>query len=92
MRVMMRMFATTYGLSVTSTPSLLKGDPSGPMTYGTTYSVRPFIASSNRGHTRWRASSGDIQLFVGPASSRVRLAMKVRCSVRATSEGWLRCR
>ena len=54
--------------------------------------VRPFITPSNSGPTRWRASSGDIQLFVGPASSFWRLAMKVRCSVRATSEGWLRCR
>ena len=27
MRVMIRMFATTYGLSVTSTPTLLKGEP-----------------------------------------------------------------
>ncbi len=92
MRVMMRMFATTYGLSVTSTPTRLNGDPGGPMTYGTTYIVRPFIAPSKSGHTRWRASSGDIQLFVGPAASRVRLAMNVRCSVRATSEAWLRCR
>ena len=32
MRVMIRMLATTYGLSVTSMPTLLKGDPSGPMT------------------------------------------------------------
>ena len=75
-----------------STPTLLNGEPSGPMTYGTTYIVRPFIAPSNSGHTRWRASSGDIQLLVGPAASRVLLAMNVRCSVRATSEGWLRCR
>ena len=62
------------------------------MTYGTTYIVRPFIAPSKSGHTRWRASPGDIQLFVGPAAPRVRLAMNVRCSVRATSEAWLRCR
>ena len=32
MRVMIRMLATTYGLSVTSTPTRLKGDPSGPIT------------------------------------------------------------
>ena len=32
MRVMSRMFATTYGLSVTSTPTRLNGEPSGPMT------------------------------------------------------------
>jgi hypothetical protein len=54
--------------------------------------VRPFIAPANSGHTRCRASSGDIQLLVGPASSFSRLAMKVRCSVRATSLGWLRWR
>jgi len=32
MRVMIRMLATTYGLSVTSDATLLKGDPSGPIT------------------------------------------------------------
>ena len=32
MRVMIRMLATTYGLSVTSTPTLLKGEPGGPIT------------------------------------------------------------
>ena len=32
MRVMIRMLATTYGLSVTSMPTLLKGEPSGPIT------------------------------------------------------------
>ncbi len=32
MRVITRMFATTYGLSVISTPTLLKGEPSGPIT------------------------------------------------------------
>ena len=90
MRVMIRMLATTYGLSVTSIPTLLKAEPRGPMTYGTTYIVRPFIAPSNRGPTLARASAGDIQLLVGPAPSRERLEMKVRCSVRATSEGWLR--
>src|SRR6266540_1550336 len=57
-----------------------------------TYIVRPFITPSKSGWTRFRASSGDIQLFVGPASSLRRLAMNVRCSVRATSVGWLRCR
>jgi len=31
MRVMMRMLATTYGLSVSSTPTLLKGEPIGPI-------------------------------------------------------------
>ena len=46
MRVMIRMFATTYGLSVISTPTFDSGEPSGPMTYGITYIVRPFIAPS----------------------------------------------
>src|SRR6267154_1177996 len=40
-RDMIRMLATTYGLSVTSTPTLLIGDMTGPITYGTTYIVRP---------------------------------------------------
>ena len=35
---------------------------------------------------------GAIQLLVGPASSLSRVQMKVSCSVRATSWGWLRCR
>src|SRR5438093_1449955 len=90
MRVMRRMLAATYGLSVTSIPTRLKGEPSGPITYGTTYIVRPFITPSKSGPTRARASEGAIQLLVGPASRLSRLAMKVRCSVRATSEGWLR--
>jgi len=38
------------------------------------------------------SSSGSLQLFVGPASSRVGEAMKVRSSTRATSDGWLRKR
>jgi hypothetical protein len=32
MRVISRMLATTYGLSVISTPTLLNGEPSGPIT------------------------------------------------------------
>ena len=32
MRVIRRMFATTYALWVISSPTLLKGDPSGPIT------------------------------------------------------------
>ena len=38
------------------------------------------------------ASSGAIQLLVGPASSWLRVQMKVTLSVRATSLGLLRCR
>jgi hypothetical protein len=32
MRVITRMFATTYGLSVISMPTLLNGEPTGPIT------------------------------------------------------------
>jgi len=92
MRVMMRMLATTYGLSVTSTPTLLNGESAGPIRYGTTYIVRPAIAPRNSPPTFSLASSGAIQLFVGPASALSRVQMKVTCSVRATSLGSLRCR
>ncbi len=54
--------------------------------------MRPFIAPSKSGHTFWRASSGLIQLFVGPTSSFFGVQMNVRCSVRATSDGFDRCR
>ena len=87
MRVMMRRLATTYGLSVISTPTRLYFEPMGPIKYGTTYIVRPFIAPSKSGHTLARASSGLIQLLVGPASSLFFEQMNVRCSVRATSDG-----
>ena len=43
MRVMMRMLTTTYGESVISTPQRASGESIGPMQYGTTYIVRPFI-------------------------------------------------
>jgi len=92
MRVMIRMLATTYGLSVISTPTLESGEPSGPMTYGMTYMVRPRIAPSNSAPTFRFASAGAIQLLLGPASSFSDVQMKVRCSVRATSEGSERCR
>jgi len=44
MRVMIRMFRTTYLLSVISTPTLEKREAGGPIRKGTTYMVRPFIA------------------------------------------------
>ncbi len=66
---MIRMLATTYGLSVTSTPTLLIGELTGPMMYGTTYIVRPRIAPSSSALTLSFAAFGSIQLFVGPASS-----------------------
>ena len=92
MRAMMRMFATTYGLSVTSIPALLIGEFTGPMMYGTAYIVRPRIAPSSSAPTLYFAAPGSIQLFVGPTSSFVRAQIKVRCSVRATSLGLLRCK
>src|SRR5262245_32544434 len=61
MRVMIRMLATTYGLSVISTPTLESGEPSGPMTYGMTYMVRPRIAPSNSAPTFRFASAGAIR-------------------------------
>ena len=48
MRVMMRMFTTTYGESVSSTPMWAMGEPSGPMLNGITYIVRPRMQPSNR--------------------------------------------
>ena len=92
MRVMMRMLSTTYGLSVSSTPTFEWAEPSGPMTYGITYIVRPFIEPSNSAPSFLYASSGAIQLLVGPASSFVGVQMNVSCSTRATSFGLLRWR
>src|SRR6266850_6477747 len=57
-----------------------------------TYIVRPRIAPRRYPLARLLASAGAIQLLVGPASSRSRVEMNVSCSVRATSDGWLRCR
>src|SRR3954451_15248095 len=48
MRVMIRMFTTTYGESVSCTPMWLLSDPSGPIENGTTYIVLPFIEPRNR--------------------------------------------
>ena len=91
-RDIIRMLATTYGLSVTSTPTLLIGDFTGPMMYGTTYIVRPRMAPSNSAPTLCFAASGSIQLFVGPASSWSGVQINVKCSVRATSFTLLRCK
>ena len=62
------------------------------MRNGTTYIVRPFIDPRKSGVSFSRAASGAIQLLVGPASSSSVVLTKVRCSVRATSCGALRCR
>ena len=89
---MMRMFRTTYLLSVISTPTLENRDPGGPIRNGTTYKVRPFIAPRYKPLSLARASLGAIQLLLGPASCLSSVQTKVRCSVRATSWGALRCR
>src|SRR6516225_10596631 len=87
MRVMMRMFTTTYGLSESSTPIWAMGEPSGPIENGTTYIVRPRIEPANRPSSVARISAGAIQLLVGPTSSLRGEQMKVRSSTRATSDG-----
>ena len=84
---MMCMLATTYALSVTMTPTRLIAEPAGPMRYGITHIGRPRMLPRKSPSSRFLPSAGAIQLFVGPASSRVRVQMKVSCSVRATSEG-----
>jgi hypothetical protein len=91
-RVMMRMFSTTYGLSVISTPQRAYGEARGPMQYGITYIVRPFMQPANNASTLRCASAGSIQLLFGPASSLSFVQMNVRCSTRATSDGCERCR
>ena len=73
-------------------PVRLMAEPAGPIRYGMTYIVRPRMAPLKYSPAFALASAGAIQLLVGPASSRSRVQMKVSCSVRATSEGWLRCR
>ena len=92
MRVMIRIETTTYGESVSWTPTLAIGDPSGPIENGTTYIVRPAIEPRNRSLRTSRISSGSRQLFVGPASSSVAEQMNVRSSTRATSPGSERAR
>ena len=92
MRVMIRMFTTTYGESETCTPMWAIGEPTGPMLKGITYIVRPFIEPSNFGVRMAFILSGAIQLLVGPASSLFFEQMYVRSSTRATSLGWLRAR
>src|SRR6266699_3034863 len=68
-RDMIRMLATTYGLSVASTPTWLIDEFTGPITYGTTYIVRPRIAPSRSAPTLCFAAPGSIQLLVGQALS-----------------------
>src|SRR5262245_17590143 len=90
MRVMMRMLATTYGLSVSSTPNIGCGASSGPMQNGTTYIVRPRMEPRYSSVMVDFISAGAIQLLVGPASASSTEQMKVRSSTRATSPGSVR--
>ena len=92
MRVMIRMCAATYGESVSCTPTCAIGEPSGPIEYGTTYIVRPFIEPRKSSVSFSRISSGSHQLLVGPASSSFSEQMNVRSSTRATSSGSDRAR
>ena len=89
---MIRMFTTTYGESVSSTPSCEIGEPSGPIENGTTYIVRPRMEPANSSRSSERIWSGSRQLLVGPASSSRCEQMNVRSSTRATSEGSLQAR
>ncbi len=89
-RVRMPVLTTTYGESVTCTPSRAIGDPIGPIENGTTYIVRPFIDPANSGSRIARIFFGATQLFVGPASASSLVEMNVDDSTRATSRGSLR--
>ena len=84
---MMCIDATTYGESVSSTPSSGDSASSGPMQYGITYIVRPRIEPVNSSVITAFMSSGAIQLLVGPASRSSTEQMNVRSSTRATSVG-----
>src|ERR1044072_2656342 len=80
MRVIIRMCATTYAESVSWTPTCAIGEPSGPIEYGTTYIVRPFIDPRKSSVSFSRISFGSHQLLVGPASSSRSEQMNVRSS------------
>src|SRR5262245_15633537 len=62
-------------------------EPIGPMLNGMTYIVRPCMDPLKSLLRVARISAGSVQLFVGPASSRVFEQMNVRSSTRATSAG-----
>src|SRR5258706_14786108 len=68
-RAMIRMLTTTYGESVSCTPICDIALPTGPMLYGSTYIVRPFMHPLNRAFSVRRISNGFTQLLVGPAAS-----------------------
>ena len=71
-------------------PTFASFEPGGPMRYGMTYIVRPFIAPLARSWSFTYISSGSHQLLVRPASSFVGVQMNVHCSTRATSFGFER--
>src|SRR6478752_1819463 len=85
MRVIMRMFTTTYSESVICTPYLENLDPVGPMQNGITYKVRPLMQPFMRPFRTDFIFLGSIQLLVGPASIFNLLQIKVRSSTLATS-------
>lgn len=89
-RVMMRIEATTYGLSVISTPNMGLSASTGPMQNGMTYMVRPRMQPRYSSVIVRFISAGAIQLLVGPASASSTEQMKVRSSTRATSDGSVR--
>src|SRR5271169_4286240 len=84
-RAMIRMFTTTYGESVSSTPICDIGDPTGPMLNGSTYMVRPRMQPLNSRFNVLRISNGFTQLLVGPALSLDSEQIYVLSSTRATS-------
>ena len=87
MRVMIRMFTTTYAESVSSTPRRAAGEPTGPMQNGMTYIVRPSIDPRNRSNSLALISPGSRQLLVGPASASCSEQTNVHSSLRDVSEG-----
>ena len=91
-RVITCMLTTTYGESVTWTPTCDRGPPTGPIENGTTYMVRPRMLPANTVSSSVRMADGSRQLFVGPASDSSTEQMNVRDSTRATSSGSDRAR
>ena len=91
MRVMMRMLATTYGLSVISTPQRDERRIDRAHAVRDDVHRAPAHAPSNSASIFACASAGAIQWLFGPASSLLGVQTKVRCSTRATSDGCERC-
>src|SRR3954454_10692820 len=90
MRVMIRMFTTTYSESVSCIPYLENFDPTGPMQKGITYKVRPLMQPFIRPLRMDFIFLGSIQLLVGRASTFNLLQINVRSSTLATSLGSLK--